>query len=508
MGYVPMPHRIISFCRHHDMLRRRSPGPPNRIDRMQLWTGPSSSGMQDGSCLAPAWRQQLRLFYASQMIISALAVVLVHVSGEWAIVLMIHAAIGVFWMAALVLLRPNLLCTIDPYVVLSFFPWMHGSLILLHSNKHDVQFSDDLLVQAAAMILLGFMALAAGMLSAFRPARTRFRMHPSPKGLFLAGCLCLVLSAPGRAYSNSFYQIGELPAVLRYLAVFSVPAVGFLLVSTVIGPSPGRIVLLLLATGFALMATSRRALIAVALLYGFMGLFCLLMHHRGRLPRSTVGWFVICAILVCLGSVARRAQTRAHTAPGGFAGDFARNVSTLRDIYTGPNFLRALDTYPSTTPFERGKTILALAVNPVPRVLWTEKPLSMSVLMAFRRVGYSGAIDFSREEWAEIANASFSVTFLGEMWANYGWLGVMMGPFVLALIYRLLEAQLSLRRLGVVWPFYMAALVSAIVIQNRGDLVAANNYAIALVLFGSGALGFSWMAVRIFEHITHASAHE
>jgi hypothetical protein len=439
---------------------------------------------------------QLRLFYAFQLVLTCMCVLAIQLLHDWKIPLLVHMCVAIFWMCNVIVRYPSVLYDIDPYVVLSFFPWMHFPLLVLCMRGGDVEYSHDLLARTSTIVLIGFAALSAGMLSRPRCRESGIQVFFSRNTILVSGCICLTLSAPKNIASNSFYHLMQIPELFGYFSLLGVPAVGFLLVSVLMKRTYGAVSLLLIATSFALLATSRRALVSVAAIYVFAGLFRLFVRYRGRIPGGTVVLMLIGCVLIFFGAVARRAQTRAHSATDGFLGDCVENVSTLRDLGTAPNFLHAVELYPDVVPFERGSTVIALAVNPIPRALWKTKPLSMSVTMAFRKAGRFGDMEFSTEAWAEIMRASYSITFLGEMWANFGWAGVVCGPLCLAWIYRYLESWVRLPILGPLWAFYMAGLVSAIVIQNRGDLVAANNYAMAILLFGSVILLASKMCLR------------
>jgi len=432
--------------------------------------------------------RELSVFYACQLLVVLVLVVYVYLTRQWALTMAIQFLVISPWIVFLILRQPLLLYHIDPYMILSFALWMHVPFLLFKMSISGGIQSEDILVKAVILILIGFGSLCAGLCIQINMAEFHKCPDINSKKIFLAGVISLLMSIPLRIYSNSFIGFKETPVFLNYLLVFAVPAVGFLLVAFISQKSTITLVLLCMATLSVLLDTSRRALATIAFIYLFVWFFVLLRKHYGRLPRQTLAWILLFAVVVFFGAIARRAQTRASVREDGFKGDFADNLHRIRDLNTIPNLLYAIEIYPAYFPFEKGQTILALLINPIPRPLWSNKPPSMSSIIAFRQNGYYGQIDYTTEEWKNIGRSSFSVTFIGEMWANFGWLGVLLGPFVLAVIARYLESRFTISRLGCLSPLYMGTLAGAIVIQHRGDLICANYYLMCVLLFGTGTL--------------------
>src|SRR5262249_49369871 len=83
-------------------------------------------------------------------------------------------------------------------------------------------------------------------------------------------------------------------------------------------------------------------------------------------------------------------------------------------------FASGLTLIDDAGPFYYGQTYLALITLPVPRQWWPGKPGLADYL-----------IDISRP-WRPMGEAGMIVTFLGESYANFGYVGILIIPFLLA----------------------------------------------------------------------------
>ena len=99
---------------------------------------------------------------------------------------------------------------------------------------------------------------------------------------------------------------------------------------------------------------------------------------------------------------------------------------------------------PSTFPFQNGRTFLSAATNLIPRIIWSEKvTYNLDSWFSREYVGW-------REEWLVkgsanplegnielgIAKGSTGVTNMGELYINFGLTGLVIGMFILGLLYR------------------------------------------------------------------------
>jgi len=172
----------------------------------------------------------------------------------------------------------------------------------------------------------------------------------------------------------------------------------------------------------------------------------------------------------------------------GFTNDFKTAVSAGRGVGTLPAFSEVVEYYPTHGPFLGGSTVVSLFANAIPRTLWPDKPIAMSKIVAFHREGIHDPIRYSRTLDASIHFQSYSATFVGEMWANFGWAGVVLGSVLLTMIYRFLEALFSSSRVGILGPLFSGALVTAVLIQNRGDLITANKHTLSVLAISAAAI--------------------
>ena len=71
-----------------------------------------------------------------------------------------------------------------------------------------------------------------------------------------------------------------------------------------------------------------------------------------------------------------------------------------------------------------GASFVAALINPIPRQLWPNKPV-VDIVEPMRRLAVGkGAVD----------NANIAVSFIAECYVNFGWCGVIGGPFLLAYV--------------------------------------------------------------------------
>ena len=90
------------------------------------------------------------------------------------------------------------------------------------------------------------------------------------------------------------------------------------------------------------------------------------------------------------------------------------------------NFAISISKTPSIIPFKNGGTLLSTLSNFIPRSIWR------------KRVAYSLDRVFSTEYagWSENSKGATGVTNIGELYINFGITGIVIGMFVLGLLYR------------------------------------------------------------------------
>ena len=89
------------------------------------------------------------------------------------------------------------------------------------------------------------------------------------------------------------------------------------------------------------------------------------------------------------------------------------------------NFAIAISKTPDVIPYKNGKTFLSVATNLIPRFIWS------------KRVAYDYNYEFSKEYagW-QGTRGSTGATNIGELYMNFGITGLVIGMFILGLLYR------------------------------------------------------------------------
>lgn len=145
--------------------------------------------------------------------------------------------------------------------------------------------------------------------------------------------------------------------------------------------------------------------------------------------------------------------------------------------------------YGNEIPFAYGFSVYAMAVNPIPRVLWQSKPPGWGQRLAFEVLGKTPGDAFGTSMAAGIS---------GEAYANGGFAGVLLFGFLFGLLFgliakkllfpgSLLEAAIWLAALTWMFGLYRGDWLSNV---NRGIyclLSAALGYWFLRVFFGRGA---------------------
>jgi|GEM_PF-4317056 len=143
---------------------------------------------------------------------------------------------------------------------------------------------------------------------------------------------------------------------------------------------------------------------------------------------------------------------------------------------------QVLYTTPEFYPPLNGSSLIALPLNPVPRVIWPEKPIGMGVELAAR---------MNMDE-----HLSLSAGLIGEGYINFLMLGAVMLPLCFGLLAGFWD---RLRNLGNVWPDVYALWIAGlpgIFYSVRGDVLTGGSMfmytaagtLIILVCFGKSNL--------------------
>jgi oligosaccharide repeat unit polymerase len=130
----------------------------------------------------------------------------------------------------------------------------------------------------------------------------------------------------------------------------------------------------------------------------------------------------------------------------------ARNINLYRDL------LIVLNGVPSERPYLYGATYAAFLVMPIPRVLWPAKPVGMGVI-------------YPAVFLPELAQNNISVgpTCLGELYWNFGWLGIVCGMMLFGFACRVMweYCVMHSRHAGAIVVLGLSAL--AVGMEIRGE---------------------------------------
>jgi hypothetical protein len=139
-----------------------------------------------------------------------------------------------------------------------------------------------------------------------------------------------------------------------------------------------------------------------------------------------------------------------------------------------PTFADVMSQTPSIIPYWGGTTYYPLLFKPIPRVIWPGKPEEVTGSTFGNRYGFS------------VVGSATSINLpqLIEQYANFGVFGVLIGMFVIGMIYRMLLAMFIHPEMG------LGALVAAVfVTSSLFDLGSATS-----AVFG----GIPWTLIYLF----------
>lgn len=130
---------------------------------------------------------------------------------------------------------------------------------------------------------------------------------------------------------------------------------------------------------------------------------------------------------------------------------------------------------PSVVPYWGGETYYPLLFKLIPRIVWPDKPEEITGLTFGHRYGFSSP---------ENIDTSIDLPQLIEQYANFGLLGVVIGMFIIGMIYRLLLSMFVHPEMG------LGALVAAVfVVSSLFDLGSTTS-----IVFG----GIPWTLLYVF----------
>lgn len=131
-------------------------------------------------------------------------------------------------------------------------------------------------------------------------------------------------------------------------------------------------------------------------------------------------------------------------------------------LYGYDSLALAVTYTPAVVPHQNGDTLANLAAGLVPRIVWESKPAI--------GIGYW----FAETYWGTppgVDEVPQSVTHLGELWIDFGWLGVILGAAILGVWYRFVYTALNPRSSGTGAIVYTIVLLTILPVDRDLPLV-------------------------------------
>ena len=209
------------------------------------------------------------------------------------------------------------------------------------------------------------------------------------------------------------------------LAVTAVGLATYLLISSRLNPLSWLIFggAFILATLTSITGEGgRRGLLGVLIALPWMWYFIDLRYRPARAALVRVGAMaVLGTVLVAAYSGIRRGDatgegryydfgTRVRQMAHFIQNPYIDTKNALMMLYTdtGMNMLFIMDNYPSLYPYQPAQGLLFFLSNPIPRMVWPEKPIAFGIIL--------------QEQMESPANLGPGI--LGHGWAEAGWFGV------------------------------------------------------------------------------------
>lgn len=168
--------------------------------------------------------------------------------------------------------------------------------------------------------------------------------------------------------------------------------------------------------------------------------------------------------------------------PGDKIANTLNYITTLKSIDTFYNTGYTIETVPYHFNYIYGRSYVSLLFGFIPRAIWSKKPLSYSSDIAFRqRTNFP--IE-SVEDWYSVSQYSLSPGFVGEAYANFGMLGVILLSYLFGVFTRYFDSK-NYNNLIFTNPIFLPylAFYPIFTLLLRGDFYAATIFSIQLFIF-------------------------
>lgn len=169
-------------------------------------------------------------------------------------------------------------------------------------------------------------------------------------------------------------------------------------------------------------------------------------------------------------------------------------ISNLRVADTFYNTAFVIKNFPRPYPYYLGETYAAVPVGLIPRAWWPDKPVGLGALLGLMQT--TGSSSFDYDAWLDVNQFSLAPGFVGEAYANFGAIGVLVLSGLLGIASRIIDVR-SFHLGG--WgrritPSVIPVLpfLPGLMISIRGDFYAAMLYPIFVS-------GFLYLFIRMVK---------
>ncbi len=151
------------------------------------------------------------------------------------------------------------------------------------------------------------------------------------------------------------------------------------------------------------------------------------------------------------------------------------------DVFENTDFV--IDSIPWIRPYYMGQTYFAIFVQFIPRSFWKDKWVSFGAHLALlKRYGIKW---FDNDTWKYVTGGfSYSTGFVGESYANFGLIGVLVMSLFFGVVARFFDKHI---KYDVIFDnaklFPIAAFYGAFFLVSRGDMLMATYFSILYFLF-------------------------
>ena len=250
--------------------------------------------------------------------------------------------------------------------------------------------------------------------------------------------------------------------------------------------SKRKVYLLISLATFALVMTdsSRRAFIVVLLPAIILFIDTVYSRLKKLTPKKKI---IAASMLIVLFIFLNWMRGEHNYGEGYIEGDRLANtlqyIKTLKSLDTFYNTGFIVENFPGEFHYYYGETYASVLVGLVPRSIWPSKPVSLGAPLGLMQV--TGSQEFNPETWGRINRYSLSPGFIGEAYANFGVLGVIMLSLLLGWAAKFIDHKIfhdrsqgfDLRQL-----IYLPIMITFL-LMGRGDFYSAAIYTFFMTIF-------------------------